>query len=66
LAGETEVLGENLPQRYFVHYKSNMIRPGTEPRPPQWEIAAPYSNSDSVYSRNEKILCEMVGCVFME
>jgi hypothetical protein len=23
LAGETEVLGENLPQRYFFHHKSN-------------------------------------------
>jgi hypothetical protein len=24
LAGETEVLGENLPQWYFVHQKSHM------------------------------------------
>jgi hypothetical protein len=28
LAGETETLGENLPQYYFLHHKSHMIRPG--------------------------------------
>jgi hypothetical protein len=25
LAGKAEVLGENQPQRHFVHYKSHMI-----------------------------------------
>jgi hypothetical protein len=30
LAGETEVLGENLPQLPFVDHKSHMTRPGFE------------------------------------
>jgi hypothetical protein len=32
LAGETEVLGETLPQANFVHHKSHMTRPELEPR----------------------------------
>jgi hypothetical protein len=36
LAGETEVLGENLPQYRFIHHKPYTL-PGREPEPPRWE-----------------------------
>jgi hypothetical protein len=34
---ETEVPGENLPQRHFVNHKSHTTRPRLEPGPPPWE-----------------------------
>jgi hypothetical protein len=53
LVGETEVLGENMPQRHFIHHKSHMTRPGLEPRTAAvrsqrltaWAMARPVSDS---------------------
>jgi hypothetical protein len=36
ISGETEVLGENLPKRHFVH----MTRPVSEPGPQRWVKAS--------------------------
>jgi hypothetical protein len=38
LAGETELLGENLPQCRFIHHKPHML-PGRVPGPPRWEAS---------------------------
>jgi hypothetical protein len=37
LAGETEILGENVPQCQFVHHKSHMTWQRVEPGPPPWQ-----------------------------
>jgi hypothetical protein len=39
MAGETEVLGENLHRHHLVHHKSHLTRPGIEPGPPRWEAS---------------------------
>jgi hypothetical protein len=39
LSGETEILGEKLPQHHFIHHKSHLTRPALELGPPWWEAS---------------------------
>jgi hypothetical protein len=39
LAGETEVLGGNLPWHHFVHYKISHDNPVSNPGPQRWEAS---------------------------
>jgi hypothetical protein len=42
MAGETELLGENLPRHHFVHHKFHLTISGIEPGPPRWELVDSY------------------------
>jgi hypothetical protein len=39
LVRETEVLGENTPQRHFFYHKSHLTRPEIEHGAPWWETS---------------------------
>jgi hypothetical protein len=58
MAGETEVLGENLPRRHFAHQKSRLTRPGIEPGR---EGCQPYAPSDLYPQRSYLELISIRG-----
>jgi hypothetical protein len=56
LARETEVLGENLYQRHFIHHKSYLTRLELEPGPPRWLVSSCWWENFSTLAGNKKAI----------
>jgi hypothetical protein len=61
LEGETEVFGENLPRRHFVHHKSHLPDPGAKPgrrggKPATNRFSYVVAQQDSFNHQNQAVL----------
>jgi hypothetical protein len=65
LAGETKVLGENLPQRHFFNQKTHMTRPGFEPGPQGGKPATNRLTYGAAWRESIffYLVCEAIGTV---